>query len=154
MPLPIEAVDRLIERLHATYGVQWIREWEGLSPAAVKSLWAAELEALSSPAGMKRIAWAVANLPERVPNAITFKRLCYQAPATEDLQLPAPGASPERVAAELAKLGPIARKPSRTAPGNKDWAHRFIARHDAGEKIRPLYLKWAREALGIPAHGA
>lgn len=151
MPLPLQAVDRLVERLHVTYGGEWVRKWEGLEPAAVKTLWAAELEPFSD--SLHRIAWALQNLPERCPNAIEFKRLCYQAPAPEEKLLPAPAANPERVKAELAKLGGL--RPQ-AAQGNldhmKDWARRLIARHEAGEKLRPIQLRFAREALGLPLY--
>jgi hypothetical protein len=29
----------------------------------------------------------------------------------------------------------------------KDWARRLIAKHEAGERIRPISLRFAREAL-------
>lgn len=148
MPLPINVIDRLIERLAVTYGDEWSRKWAQLDPMAVKTIWAAELESFSG--NLDRIAWALSNLPDRCPNAIEFKRLCYQAPAPEEKQLPAPQANPERMKAELAKLGGLRTQQQAGNPGHmKDWARRFIARHEAGEKIRPLYLKWAREALGI-----
>lgn len=35
----------------------------------------------------------------------------------------------------------------------KDWARRLLARHDAGEVLRPLQLRFAREALGIKVQG-
>lgn len=153
MPLPIKALDRLIERLAATYGTDWTRKWEGLETAAIKTVWAAELDVFGTPQGLARIAWAITNLPDRCPNAIEFKRLCYQAPTAEEKQLPAPAADPERVKAELAKLGHVASNSRpRTVRGDmRDWARRLIARHDAGEKIRPVSLRFAREAMGVQA---
>ena len=32
---------------------------------------------------------------------------------------------------------------------HKDWARKILARHAAGEKIRPISLRFAREALGL-----
>ena len=32
----------------------------------------------------------------------------------------------------------------------KDWARRIIARHEAWEAIRPITLRFAREALKVP----
>jgi hypothetical protein len=37
-----------------------------------------------------------------------------------------------------------------TDRGPKAWAWRIIARHDAGEKVRPICLRFAREALQLP----
>lgn len=145
MSLPSKAVDRLFDRLAATYGRQWILQWEGVDPNAVKSLWSHELGAFEH--AMHRIAWALENLPARCPNAIEFKALCRQAPAPASEILPAPQADPERVKAELAKLGGM-RKPVTQSPGHmKDWARILIARHEAGEKIRPYSLTLARAAL-------
>lgn len=31
----------------------------------------------------------------------------------------------------------------------KDWARRLLARHEAGENLRPIQLRFAREALGL-----
>lgn len=149
MSLPLETVDRIFRRLGATYGRQWAAMWDGLDTRDVKSMWGHELSAFAG-AGMHRIAWALENLPERAPNAIEFKRLCFQAPAGEEKQLPSPAADPARVQAELAKLGGM--RPARNAgnPGHmKDWARSLVARHEAGEKIRPISLRFAQEALGI-----
>ena len=33
----------------------------------------------------------------------------------------------------------------------KDWARRILNRHEAGEQIRPICLRFAREALHIKA---
>lgn len=155
MPLSTKATDRLIERLAATYGADWTRKWAGLETPAIKTVWAAELEVFDSEPGLARIAWAVHNLPERCPNAIEFKRLCYQAPAADEPLLPAPAADPERMKAELAKLGGASKKPTPASPGHmKDWARRLVARNDAGDKIRPISLKFAREALRMPVNGA
>lgn len=152
MPLSIKATDRLIERLMATYGAEWTRKWAGCKPEAVKTVWMNELEALESEAGHARIAWALSNLPDRCPNAPEFKRLCFQAPAPDEPLLPAPAADPERVRAEIAKLGGASKRPM---PADmKDWARRLVARHEAGEKSRQISLKFAREALRMPVNGA
>lgn len=153
MSLPLEIVDRLIERLAATYGSDWVRKWSGFEPAAVKTIWANELESFSRPSAWHRIDWALANLPERCPNAIEFKRLCFLAPAGEERQLPAPAADPAKVAAELQKQEEIRRRPR--SP-NRDWHLAILARHKAGANISPGVLKMAQEASlrASVSHGA
>lgn len=153
MPLPLEIVDRLIERLAVTYAADWIRKWEGFEPAAVKTTFAAELEAFSNPEAWYRIEWALANLPTKCPNAPEFKRLCFQAPVVEAAQLPPPAADPAKVAAELKKQDEIRRKP---AGPNRDWHLAILARHKAGAKISPGVLKMAQEASlrASVSHGA
>lgn len=142
MSLPDKAIDRLFQRLSATYGAAWVRQWTDVPMADVKAAWAHELATFAQ--SLHRIAWALENLPPKCPNAIEFKALCRQAPAPETPRLPEPKADPERVKAELAKLG--ARQPGELQDP-KDWARRILARHEAGEKLNPTTLRFAREAL-------
>ena len=144
MSLPLKAIDRLFDRLAATYGRQWLDMWEGVDPNAVKSSWAHELAVFEH--SLHRIAWALENLPPKCPNAIQFKALCRLAPAPETPRLPEPKADPERVRAELAKIAPTLVKKQEQAD-KRDWARRIIARHDAGERVGFISLQFAREAL-------
>lgn len=149
MSLPLQAVDRVIDRLTATYGQQFMRLYEGLDMNAVKTTWAHELSEFGrSRESMMRIAWALENLPDRAPNVIAFRSLCRAAPAPEAPALPMPKADPERMRAELAKLGQILKPVERTSPvDHKAWARVILSRHEAGEKILPCTLRFAREAL-------
>lgn len=142
MSLPVEAINRLFNRLSATYGAAWTRLWADVPMADVKAAWAHELATFAT--SLHRIAWALENLPARCPNVIEFKALCRQAPAPDVPRLPEPVVDPERVKAELAKLA--SRNPTeRQDP--KDWARRILVRHEAGEKLSPTTLRFAKEAL-------
>lgn len=146
MSLPSKAIDRLFDRLSATYGSEWINRWQGLDSQAVKSLWAHELSGFTN--RLEAIAWALENLPARSPNVIEFRNLCRCAPEPETPRLPEPKADPERLKQELAKLGTIRTQvASATNVDSKDWARRLISRHEAGEKLRPVILRFAKEAL-------
>lgn len=147
MTLPIKAVDRLFERLGATYGEQWNRQWVNIPIGDVKSAWAHELSGFAGQ--LEAIAWGLENLPERCPNVIEFRNLCRRAPALDLPRLPEPKANPERLKQELAKLVTIRTQVERTAVDHKAWAKRLIARHEVGEKLRPVSLRFAKEALGI-----
>jgi len=94
------------------------------------------------------LAWALENLPERAPNVIEFRNLARRAPTPELPRLPEPKADPERVAAELAKLVPVRAAISESTDG-REWARRIIGRFDAGQRINPTTLDFARDALGI-----
>lgn len=148
MALSLQAVDRIFERLVAAYGRQFIDLYADVSPQDVKTAWSHELEVFASPDGLKRIAWALDNLPDRAPTAPAFRSLCRQAHVPEAPPLPMPAANPERMRAELAKLGHVRRK-AEGASRHKDWARRIVARHEAGDKVRPISLRFAREALRI-----
>lgn len=154
MSLPLHAVDRLFERLTATYGRDFLARFDGLEQADLKSLWGHELSGFADKLGM--IAWALENLPERAPNVIEFRNLARRAPVPEVQQLPAPKADPARVAAELTKLAPLmAASKARPDPiDHKAWAKRIVARHTDGDRINPTSLRFAREALGMATVGA
>lgn len=148
MSLHIKAIDRLFERLGASYGAQWTRQWQDVPMVDVKTAWANELDVFSN--SLHRVAWALENLPPKCPNVIEFKNLCRQAPAPEVPRLPEPKADPERVKAELSKLGELRSKVlSVSTTDHKAWAKRLIERHNAGEMLNPTTLRFAREALGL-----
>ena len=147
MSLPVKAVDRIFARLGATYGAAWDRAMGSAPLADVKTVWAHELAGFAP--HLQSIAWALENLPERCPNVIEFRNLCRQAPRDPEPQLPAPQADPERLRAELAKLAEV-RKAAVEPAGAKDWAHRILARVEAGERVSRTVHRFAREALGMP----
>ena len=154
MTIPTKAVDRIFERMAATYGSAWTNQWRDVPMADVKTAWAQELapfghqDAATGKWRMDRIAWALENLPERCPNAIEFKNLCRHAPTQDAPALPEPKADPARVAAELAKLGGM-KTQARVAStyDGKAWARTIMARHEAGEKVNACALSMARSAL-------
>lgn len=147
MSLPVKAVDRIFARLGATYGAAWDRAMGSVPVADAKTCWAHELAGFAT--HLQSIAWALENLPERCPNVIEFRNLCRQAPRAAEPQLPAPQADPERLRAELAKLAEV-RKAAVAPAGAKDWAHRILARVEAGERVNRTVHRFAREALGLP----
>lgn len=152
MSLPLQAVEHIMGRLTLTYGRHFTDIYGQSDPKGVQAAWGFELGCFDSEPGMRRIAWALENLPDRAPNAMQFKTLCRQAPAPETPQLPMPDANPERMRAALAKLGhvsPKSRAPSESAWDHKAWARGHIARHEAGQKVPPITLQFSQQALGL-----
>jgi hypothetical protein len=146
MTLPVKAIDRLFERLSATYGEQWNRQWANVPIVDVKTVWAHELAGFAGQ--LEALAWGLENLPERCPNVIEFRNLCRRAPAPELPRLPEPKANPERLKQELSKLKDIrAEVFAAQTIDHKAWAKRIIARHEAGENVKPVNLRFAKEAL-------
>lgn len=76
--------------------------WEGIEPDAVKADWEENLREVFS-RNPKSIAYALDNLPERVPTADKFLTLCRQAPWPHlaALQAPDEPKDPQRVEAAL-----------------------------------------------------
>jgi hypothetical protein len=143
-----KAIDRLFQRLGATYGAAWDRSFGEAPISDVKTVWAHELSVFSG--SLNRIAWALENLPERCPNAMEFKSLCRQAPSPDQQALPEPKADPARVAAELAKLAPIRNTLAASTVAPKDckaWARKILAEHKAGIRRTPTALQMAKNAL-------
>lgn len=147
MSLPVQALDRMFARLAATYGAAWERSLGSTPLADVKTAWSHELSGFSG--SLNRIAWALENLPPKCPNVIEFKALCRQAPAPEAPRLPEPKADPERVKAELAKLAPVRQAVATSQRDGREWARRIVARSEAGDRVRPITLRFAKEALRI-----
>lgn len=143
----IQAVEYIFSVCSATYGAEWDRSLGRAPIADTKTAW---LNAVAPFAGSKkRIMWALQNLPERCPNPIQFRNLCQLAPMPETPALPAPKADPERMAAELAKLGHMRIAPTTKAPhGFKQWAYTLKAREAAGDRLNPNQKRCWREALG------
>ena len=151
MSLPIVAIDRLFARLHATYGAAWDRAMGSVPVADAKAAWAHELGGFAG--RLQDVAWALEHLPERCPNVIEFRNLCRLAPAAEVAQLPAPPADPERIRAEMAKLGPMARQSLAVGGGaaNRNWAKRILERVAAGERVGRYARESAQVAMGLRA---
>ena len=96
MPFPQAYVDLLFEKLSAFYGADWDRMIGNRNHIDVKAAWC---DALSDFGDKHIIRWALANLPEKPPNAIVFRNLCRSAPqAAEALQILPPRAGHQKVA--------------------------------------------------------
>lgn len=152
MSIPIKAIDRLFDRLTLTYGRAFMAQWEGIPDkqlADLKTLWSDELGQFRD--RLEAVAWALENLPHRAPNVVEFRNLCRSAPRPPELQLPEPVADKARVANELSKLAGVvkAAKSAAHSVDHKEWAKRLIARHEAGDKLKPIQLRFAREALRL-----
>lgn len=145
MSLPIAWVDRIFEKLSRLYGREFLARWDGLPLVEVKEDWAHELAGFEH--WPEAIRYGLGNMPpDRAPTVLQFRDICRKAPAKVVKALPEPAANPDRVKAEIAKL-------SANNPAEKqdpmDWARRILAKHEAGLKLNPTTLRFAREALGL-----
>lgn len=143
MSLPTAWVDRIFDKLTLIYGQSFLRRWSDIDLNAVKSDWAHELDGFTQ--HPKAIAWALQNLPpEKPPTVLEFRALARKSPPDELPRLEAPKADPDRVAAELAKLGPIRME---AKVDGKEWARRILSRYEAGERLTPITVRFAKEAI-------
>lgn len=142
--LPGPWVERLFAKLTLAYGRDFLGRWEGVDLADVRSDWAHELAGLH--AHPEAIAYALSHLPPKAPTVMEFLAIARRAPEPPLPRLSAPAADPERVQAELARMG-SARSPVSADP--MAWARRIVQRAKAGDRINYLPLRMARQALGL-----
>lgn len=140
-----EVMDAIFAKLAIRYGASWLRQWESVDIALVKADWAEELGGFAR--NLEPLRYALSNLPERCPSVGEFKALANRCPPPEFKQLPAPLASKKVVAEEIAKQAGLKRRSGER--GDKAWAHALVERHEKGERIRPITLLFARQALGL-----
>jgi hypothetical protein len=146
MTFPNKAIDRLFERLEATYGDDWARKWKGVPMTDVKTAWAHELGIFGN--RLDAVAWALENLPEQCPNVIQFKNLCRQAPAKEVPMLPQSKADPERLKVELSKLSELRIKSADAVKvDHRAWAKRILQDVKDGMRRNPTAVQMAKNAL-------
>ena len=146
MPMPLAWLDRIFEKLTVTYGSAFMDRWRDVDIAKVKTDWLEVLDGTEQHNG-QMIGYALANLPEKPPTVIEFRNICRRAPIPEVARLEGPKADPKRVKAEIAKMLELV-KASPAPADKKDWARRLRDMYRGGEKLRPIQLRFAREALG------
>jgi len=150
MSLSLQATDRLFERLHATYGRDFMSKYEGLEVGAVKASWAHELAGFAC--NLHPLAWALEHLPERAPNVIEFRKIANAAPLPDVPRLEVVRANPARVAAELAKLAPLRVDRATGKRSDTSWAERLKEKDEtAPHLVTPAVRTMYRAALGIRA---
>lgn len=142
-------LDQILGRLAVRYGSQWLRQWEGLDPQAIRNDWGDTLEHVTE----LDIAYAMHHLPiDWPPNAGQFRELCRQrtVPTQNALGLPPPPRvepSPgvrARLAALLAGIG----KPKPDDDDGRRWARELKRREEAGQFLSIAQQRAWREALG------
>lgn len=127
MSLPTEIVDSIFAKLAITYGHRFLSIWDGMPLATVKADWGLELRHVRH----DRILWALQNLPERAPDAPTFRQLCARMPEPDEpTALPY---GPKRPAPAVAKAfaDSLHNAPLPTEPERVVWARAYIAKWSA-----------------------
>lgn len=144
MSLPTPWVEKIFQKLTINYGTDFAARYKGIELGLVKTDWADELSFLVN--RPDAIAFALSNLPDRVPTAQQFKALCLSAPAPSTPALAyEPKADPARVAQELAKLAPM--RESVPTVDHRAWAKTILLNHKGGLRVNQTALRMAREAV-------
>lgn len=142
--LPTAWVERLFRKLTLTYGRDFMARWEGLDECDVIEDWAEELAGFVN--HPEALAYALKHLPPgKPPTVIEFCAIANRCPPPVFAALPAPVADPVVVAEIMAKAKAVT-KPQMYDP--KQWARDILTRHQAGDKLPPINVQFARQALG------
>lgn len=140
-----EWIDAIFARLTLRYGKAFLNRWEGINIDAVKADWACALAGLQDKPNA--IRYALNNMPAEYPPTVgRFRDVCNRAPEYTKV-LPRPVASEETRNAAREKIK--AAFAAGNAGDPKAWAHKIMARHEAGEKVRRISLEFAKEALNL-----
>lgn len=149
MSLQTALVDMIFTKMTLVYGRDFLGRWEGLNLADVKTDWAHELGGFEP--HPEAIAYALQNLtPGKPPTVLEFRAIALKAPLPKWQELPAPTLSGQKLTVEIAKIIELKNR-AKDVPGAKDWAKRIIDRHQSGYQVRPVALRFAREALRLEA---
>lgn len=130
--------------LAVRYGRRWLAMWAGLDMELVRADWRRVLrDYAGNPAAVMH---ALDNLPEMVPTAIEFERLCAAGPRTAWRPLPPPVTSDEgrKVMRDL-----LERLRASTGPrGSKAWAEVIADKCARGEVVSLAARERAEAVLG------
>jgi len=151
-PLPPAWVERLFFRFGAIWGVQKIA---AMFPAEqheeVKAVWGEQLGRFQAESIRAALQSMTDSGREWPPSLAEFVAACNQAAIARRQHAPAalleaPRPSPEVVAQQLERVEQMAATVKPRA--GREWAHRLLARHAAGEQIALSLLTMARAAIG------
>lgn len=130
--------------LAVRYGRRWLAMWAGLDMELVRADWRRVLrDYAGNPAAVMH---ALDNLPEMVPTAIEFERLCAAGPRPAWRPLPPPVTSDEgrKVMRDL-----LERLRASTGPrGSKVWAEVIADKCARGEAVSLAARERAEAVLG------
>lgn len=147
-------IRKLFILLHGSYGNLFISKFStGEKDAqgrdkgirAAMKVWESKLAQYPADVVETAAARMTAAHAEFPPNLPQFEVLCTAAMPrqtyAEENNLPRLAAPVPAAPVELVDFKPKGDM--------KDWARRLLARHDAGEVLKPIQLRFAREAMGI-----
>ena len=144
-----EVIDAIFAKLAVRYGAAWLRQWDGVDMALVKSDWGSELSGFAR--SLEPLRYALRNLPERCPNVGQFRAIANCCPAPAVALLEAPAANPVKVAQAMAQLGGVAKAMTAQQQDPRAWAKRILERVAAGEHVGRYARESAQVAMGLRA---
>lgn len=127
MSLSQSTVELIFAKLSLAYGHRFLSIWDGTPLEVVKADWGETLASVRQ----DRILWALQHLPERAPDAPTFRALCARMP-DPDKPIALPD-GPKKPAPAIAKAlsDAVHSAPASNEPERLRWARAYIAKWTA-----------------------
>lgn len=144
-PLSKDSVEWLFSKLSLRYGSPFADRWKDVNLDDVKDDWSRELAPLNG--NRAAVNYALANLPDKPPTVIEFKRLCLSMPGEQAaLHDDTPVRGPnEAERAKLAELREWLSKPVKESP--RAWAYRLLEDHRLTNRHTPTAVAMATAAV-------
>ena len=142
-----EVIDAIFAKLAVRYGAAWLRQWDGVDMALVKSDWGSELSGFAC--NLEPLRYALRNLPERCPSVGEFRAIANRCPLPQLEQLPAPAADPAKVAQVAQQMGLVSQAMAAQRQDPKAWAKRILQRVADGCQVSRYARESAEDALGL-----
>lgn len=149
-------VGNVFKVLHGFYGNLFLSKFASgqadddgadMGVTSAKGIWAHGLRKYGAGVVKAALNQCLTDHPKFPPGLPEFVAMCaaHQPRQTyaEENNLPRL-AAPEPVA-------PVALVDFKPRGDMRDWARRLLARHEAGEVLKPIQLRFAREAMGVKA---
>lgn len=143
----LRQIERLFQKFEDFYGAKWAAQYGDFPRERVKATWAEELAGFADKPeaiGKAIDAQKQSPFPPTLPEFLT---LCRQAAIRlpKPPALPAPAPDPEKVKARTASISSRMRDPYAPSLG---WAELLRKKYLAGERLYPVQIRMASEALG------
>lgn len=143
-------VERIFSRLAASFGAAFGRQWDGTNLSEVKATWAEKLGGFTAPQisealkACEEVKSDGRAYPPNLPEFIEFCRNAARRSGTVALLTP-PTLSKEEAEARIREVSQkVGQLPERNP---RAWAHELRARYLAGDRLLPVQIGSASEAL-------
>lgn len=148
--LPDRWIDKIFSRMEAFYGSTFIDKWRNTDVLEVKAVWANELANFSDnpecfSKALKELMDEHKTFPPSLPEFVELCRRNYVQPSATLLLPPPSPLSRDEAAKRANEIGVIV---SRYPADGLGWAKMLRNKYLAGEKLLPIQISLASEALG------
>lgn len=148
--LPDAYVQRIFEHMSCCYGSKFLDMWQGQDPAQLRAYWGRKLAGFADrPQSIKAALDALEDrpFPPTLPEFIALCRISSRRDGPAALPPPDPLSREDaaRRLGEVSARAGVKADPHRASPW---WAEKLRDKYLAGERLLPVQISLASEALG------